>query len=107
MEPPSTTPDNGAGYNTDHAENDSQLQRTCAGTYAGIVEKLGYLKRLGVNAIELLPVHEFNELEYYKVRISNTYRFCCLPTTNACICACIHPDSHGAKHRPALRKLCF
>ena len=38
-----------------------------AGTYAGLVEKLGYLKRLGVNAIELLPVHEFNELEYYQV----------------------------------------
>ncbi len=34
----------------------------------GIVEKLPYLKRLGVNAIELLPVHEFNELEYYAVR---------------------------------------
>jgi isoamylase len=41
---------------------------TAAGTYSGIVEKLGYLKRLGVNAIELLPVHEFNELEYYAVR---------------------------------------
>lgn len=38
-----------------------------AGTYAGIVEKLPYLRRLGVNAIELLPVHEFNELEYYQV----------------------------------------
>lgn len=38
------------------------------GTYAGVVEKLDYLKRLGVNAIELLPVHEFNELEYYAVR---------------------------------------
>ena len=34
----------------------------------GIIEKLPYLKRLGVNAIELLPVHEFNELEYYAVR---------------------------------------
>ena len=34
----------------------------------GVIEKLPYLKRLGVNAIELLPVHEFNELEYYAVR---------------------------------------
>ncbi len=41
--------------------------KNCAGTYAGIVEKLDYLRRLGVNAIELLPVHEFNELEYYAV----------------------------------------
>jgi len=35
------------------------------GTYAGITENLAYLKSLGVNAIELLPVHEFNEMEYY------------------------------------------
>lgn len=34
------------------------------GTFAGIVEKIPYLKSLGVNAIELLPVFEFNELEY-------------------------------------------
>lgn len=35
------------------------------GTYLGLIEKLDYLKALGVNAIELLPVFEFNELEYY------------------------------------------
>lgn len=38
-----------------------------AGTYLGLVEKLDYLQTLGVNAIELLPVQEFNELEYYQV----------------------------------------
>ncbi|XP_068636554.1 isoamylase 1, chloroplastic isoform X2 [Aristolochia californica] len=35
------------------------------GTYLGIVEKLDYLKELGVNCIELMPFQEFNELEYY------------------------------------------
>ncbi|GER41762.1 glycogen debranching enzyme [Striga asiatica] len=35
------------------------------GTYLGVVEKLDYLKNLGVNCIELMPCHEFNELEYY------------------------------------------
>uniref|UniRef100_A0A0C9QWI2 TSA: Wollemia nobilis Ref_Wollemi_Transcript_4182_3024 transcribed RNA sequence n=1 Tax=Wollemia nobilis TaxID=56998 RepID=A0A0C9QWI2_9CONI len=35
------------------------------GTYLGLVDKLEHLKDLGVNAIELLPCHEFNELEYY------------------------------------------
>jgi isoamylase len=39
-----------------------------AGTYLGLVEKLDYLQALGVNAIELLPVQEFNELEYYQVQ---------------------------------------
>ncbi len=37
------------------------------GTYAGIVEKIPYLQELGVTAIELLPVTEFNEDE-------NTFR---------------------------------
>ena len=31
------------------------------------MEKLPYLQALGINAIELLPIHEFNELEYYQV----------------------------------------
>jgi isoamylase len=33
------------------------------GTYAGIREKIPYLKALGVNCVELLPVFEFDELE--------------------------------------------
>lgn len=33
------------------------------GTYLGIIEKIPYLKELGVNAIELMPVFEFNERE--------------------------------------------
>lgn len=37
------------------------------GTYAGIVEKIPYLKELGITAIELLPVSEFNEHENINV----------------------------------------
>ena len=33
------------------------------GTFAGIVEKIPYLKKLGVNCIELMPVFEFDEFE--------------------------------------------
>ena len=33
------------------------------GTYAALVEKIPYLKELGVNAIELMPIYEFDEFE--------------------------------------------
>lgn len=35
------------------------------GTYLGVVEKLDHIKDLGINCIELMPCHEFNELEYF------------------------------------------
>jgi len=31
------------------------------GTYRGVIEKIPYLKQLGVTAVELMPVQEFNE----------------------------------------------
>lgn len=33
------------------------------GKYAGIIEKIPYLKELGVNALELMPINEFDESE--------------------------------------------
>lgn len=34
------------------------------GTYLGLIEKIPHLKKLGITAVELLPVFEFNECEY-------------------------------------------
>lgn len=34
------------------------------GTFLGAIEKIPYLKSLGVNAVKLMPINEFNELEY-------------------------------------------
>lgn len=43
--------------------NDSASKVKCKGTYNGIVEMIPYLKDLGINCIELLPVFEFDDLE--------------------------------------------
>ena len=37
------------------------------GTYAGLAEKIPYLKKLGINAIELMPVFEFDEFENSRI----------------------------------------
>ena len=39
---------------------------THPGSFAGVIQKIPYLKELGVTAVEFLPVHEFNEGELYK-----------------------------------------
>ncbi|MBS0620410.1 MAG: glycogen-debranching protein [Verrucomicrobia bacterium] len=33
------------------------------GTYQGMIEKIPYLKKLGINAVELLPIFEFDECQ--------------------------------------------
>ena len=42
---------------------DSSSGVAAKGTFAGIIEKIPYLKKLGINAVELMPVFEFDELE--------------------------------------------
>ena len=37
------------------------------GTYMGIIEKIPYLKELGVNCVELMPIFEFDEFENERV----------------------------------------
>ncbi|BBP02324.1 glycogen debranching protein GlgX [Sulfuriferula nivalis] len=36
---------------------------THGGTYRGLIEKIPYLQELGVTAVELMPIHEFNEYQ--------------------------------------------
>ena len=37
------------------------------GTFAGLKEKIPYLKELGINAVELMPIFEFDEMRDYRV----------------------------------------
>lgn len=36
------------------------------GTFKGLSEKIGYLKDLGINAVELMPIFEFDEMKDYR-----------------------------------------
>ncbi|MDJ0743745.1 MAG: glycogen debranching protein GlgX [Xenococcaceae cyanobacterium MO_167.B27] len=38
----------------------SGVSESKRGTYAGLIEKIPYLKELGITAVELLPVHQFD-----------------------------------------------
>ncbi|MDD5933980.1 MAG: glycogen debranching protein GlgX [Clostridiales bacterium] len=39
---------------------------TVPGTYAALEQKIPYLKQLGVNAVELMPIFEFDEMKDYR-----------------------------------------
>jgi isoamylase len=41
----------------------SGVREKFRGTFAGIREKIPYLKELGINSIELMPIYEFDEFE--------------------------------------------
>ena len=46
------------------------------GTFAGLMEKIPYLQELGVNAIELMPIFEFDEmLDYREVNGEKLYNY--------------------------------
>lgn len=40
---------------------------TAPGTFAGLKDKIPYLKDLGINAVELMPIFEFDEMESARV----------------------------------------
>lgn len=46
--------------------NHSSSNALWRGKFLGAVEKIPYLKSLGVNAVKLMPINEFNELEYFR-----------------------------------------
>ncbi|MCB1119263.1 MAG: glycogen-debranching protein [Chlamydiia bacterium] len=46
------------------------------GTFLGMIEKLPYLKKLGINAIELMPIFEFHEGDYHRYNPFTGERLC-------------------------------
>ncbi|OWM80983.1 hypothetical protein CDL15_Pgr007014 [Punica granatum] len=50
------------------ADESSGLDVNTRGSYLGVIEKIPHLLELGVNAVELLPVFEFDEFEFQRCR---------------------------------------
>ncbi|KAI3465176.1 hypothetical protein Pfo_021839 [Paulownia fortunei] len=48
------------------ADESSGLDPNIRGSYLGVIEKIPHLVELGVNAVELLPVFEFDEMEFQR-----------------------------------------
>lgn len=45
------------------------------GSYLGVIEKIPYLKQLGINAVELLPIFEFDEGDCLNKQLSNYWGY--------------------------------
>lgn len=50
----------------------SSARTSRKGTFLGILEKLDYLKSLGITAVELMPVHEFEEVRKWTADNKNS-----------------------------------
>eukprot|EP00262_Sarcandra_glabra_P000408 TRINITY_DN10485_c1_g1_i3.p1 TRINITY_DN10485_c1_g1~~TRINITY_DN10485_c1_g1_i3.p1 ORF type:complete len:788 (-),score=138.80 TRINITY_DN10485_c1_g1_i3:476-2782(-) len=50
------------------ADESSELDPSVRGSYLGVIDKIPHLLELGINAVELLPVFEFDELEFQRRR---------------------------------------
>ncbi|KAK4483937.1 hypothetical protein RD792_011146 [Penstemon davidsonii] len=48
------------------ADESSELDPNIRGSYLGVIEKIPHLLELGVNAVELLPIFEFDEMEFQR-----------------------------------------
>ena len=48
------------------AHQSSGLDEPLRGTFLGVASKVDHLKELGINAVELLPVFEYDELEFQR-----------------------------------------
>ncbi|XP_024971058.1 isoamylase 3, chloroplastic [Cynara cardunculus var. scolymus] len=48
------------------ADKSSGLEQDICGSYLGLIEKIPHLLELGINAVELLPIFEFDEFEFQR-----------------------------------------
>ena len=86
------------------------------GTYTGLVEKVPYLKDLGITAVELMPVFQFDETEVHMPSLKNYWGYSPLaffaPHSSYCYCNEPHViadefrDMVKAFHKAGIEVIC-
>lgn len=90
---------------------DSSSDVTCRGTFEGIWEKIPYLKELGVNAVELMPIFEFDEMEDVRIvdgeKLYNYWGYSpvCFFSPNAAYAAQEEKNREGHEFRTLVHEL--
>ena len=68
----------------------SEIGEDMRGTYTGLVEKIPYLKDLGITSVELMPVFQFDETEAHSPELKNYWGYSPLaffaPHSSYCYC---------------------
>ncbi len=81
------------------------------GTFAGIIEKIPYLKKLGINAIELMPVFEFDEMRDLRLHDGNYlfdywgYNTVSFFSPNTAYTASFEPNAEGDELKTLIKTL--
>ncbi len=89
----------------------SPVKEEYKGTFAGVMEMIPYFKKLGVNAIELMPVFEFDEMEDIRVVDGNTlfnywgYNTVCFFAPNTGYTAAVEYNREGHELKTLIKTL--
>ncbi len=81
------------------------------GTFLGLMEKVPYLKKLGVNAVELMPIFEFDEMQNVRERRGNRlidywgYNPVCFFSPNTSYTATTEYNHEGSELKSLIRLL--
>lgn len=84
---------------------------TAPGTFKGIMEKIPYLKDLGVNAVELMPVFEFDEFSGRRIVDGNEllnywgYNSVCFFAPNTSYASAVEYNQEGTELKELIKAL--
>lgn len=85
--------------------------KSVPGTYAALLEKIPYLKKLGVNAIELMPIFEFDEIRHQREHEGQElldywgYNPVCFFAPNTSYCAGLEYNREGNELKKLIKTL--